>query len=902
MSDINKAVQIIFNGEDNTGAATKSAIENFKRFSESTKSITQPVSEFTINTAKLEAGLLAAGAAMTVFAVKTAGDFEQSFAQITTLFDASAGDVAKFKQAILDYASTSGKSLHDIDEALLAAIGSGVEYSKSLDLIAVAEKLAIATRADLKGTTEVLVSTMNAYGMKTEESGKVADLFFQIIKDGKIEMNDLAHGFAMVSPVAAASGVSLQEVGAAIAVLTASGIAPSTAIEYLRSALTNIIKPSAQATNEAKALGIQFDANALKSKGLAGVLDDVAKATHGDSGAMAKLIGDVGGLVAAMVLTGPQAGKFAEEIKAMGTSSGSVSEAYAKMANSMEVVGQRVTNAMQGMLISIGTPMLDAFGGVANAIAHIFTAISDSAKNGGLKDLVSYVESQMKSLQASIETVAKNLPAVLAKADFSGFKGGIDAVIKAVKSLFGGLDLSSADGLKTAIETLGAAFLGLSKYTAGVIESFKPLFDTLVAVGKGAKDANMNFLEIAGGLGGLITQINIAMPLLDGFIALLAVNQGLGIAKQLGSLSSILPSVVALIAGPAGFALALTALAYESYKAEQAIMSLSDANAKLKSSQEQGLAIHDRAASSLERFAQTSGLAVKSIDEADKLISSGTVVWSTATNGWVKAGDALADVAQAASSAQADFRKSEIAMQNQAGAAEKSADSTAKLASVQKDVSKYALETVPIYDKLTGAITGYEQKLVKSSDGTINLAEKTDAASKSLTNITEKTKKAEEAQAHWNEVMANLQSKENIAAIEGNTKIAVAQVEADAKKVIAAYESINSTVMDTSKSIANLFSLLVAPNAMDWSTYRSIQAETQKESQRRDDALKLQKDLTTAQIDLMKSQTKAFEKGDAQIRISGDGLKPHLEAFMWEILQTIQVRVNADGLKLLLGT
>ena len=51
----------------------------------------------------------------------------------------------------------------------------------------------------------------------------------------------------------------------------------------------------------------------------------------------------------------------------------------------------------------------------------------------------------------------------------------------------------------------------------------------------------------------------------------------------------------------------------------------------------------------------------------------------------------------------------------------------------------------------------------------------------------------------------------------------------------------------------------------------------------------------------MKAQTNALNSGQGLITISGDGLKPHLEAFMWEILQTIQVKVNADGLKMLLG-
>ena len=44
-----------------------------------------------------------------------------------------------------------------------------------------------------------------------------------------------------------------------------------------------------------------------------------------------------------------------------------------------------------------------------------------------------------------------------------------------------------------------------------------------------------------------------------------------------------------------------------------------------------------------------------------------------------------------------------------------------------------------------------------------------------------------------------------------------------------------------------------------------------------------------------------MESGDALIKIDGAGLQPHLEAFMWEILRTIQTRVNRDGLAMLLG-
>jgi len=56
-----------------------------------------------------------------------------------------------------------------------------------------------------------------------------------------------------------------------------------------------------------------------------------------------------------------------------------------------------------------------------------------------------------------------------------------------------------------------------------------------------------------------------------------------------------------------------------------------------------------------------------------------------------------------------------------------------------------------------------------------------------------------------------------------------------------------------------------------------------------------------AEIRLANARARAFERGDSLITINGDGLQPHLEAFMFEILEAIQVRVSADGLEFLLG-
>jgi hypothetical protein len=51
----------------------------------------------------------------------------------------------------------------------------------------------------------------------------------------------------------------------------------------------------------------------------------------------------------------------------------------------------------------------------------------------------------------------------------------------------------------------------------------------------------------------------------------------------------------------------------------------------------------------------------------------------------------------------------------------------------------------------------------------------------------------------------------------------------------------------------------------------------------------------------MRARTEALNKNDAMVTIDGAGLQPHLEAFMWEVLAAIQVKVNEEGLEMLVG-
>jgi len=204
--------------------------------------------------------------------------------------------------------------------------------------------------------------------------------------------------------------------------------------------------------------------------------------------------------------------------------------------------------------------------------------------------------------------------------------------------------------------------------------------------------------------------------------------------------------------------------------------------------------------------------------------------------------------------------------------------------------SEYAAATNAMEVKQRGLWDG----MIKTTGSVAEQNKKLDEAAKSA-------KLAREEGQKWALELEKLASNERIKLIEAKVTINTAELQYKTEIVKAAFSSITTTIEATSKNIGDLFKLMDNPN-LGFSDKWKLEDQISKENELREKAFKLQEKLTEATIAQINAQLKAFQNGDALIKIDGAGLQPHLEAFMWEILRTIQTRVNADGLKLLLNT
>ena len=87
-----------------------------------------------------------------------------------------------------------------------------------------AQTLAISTLGDLDTTTKLLVTTLNGYNLQADSAAHVSDVLFETVKLGEVRIAELAESIGHVAPIAHIAGLSLEELGAAMAVLTINGL------------------------------------------------------------------------------------------------------------------------------------------------------------------------------------------------------------------------------------------------------------------------------------------------------------------------------------------------------------------------------------------------------------------------------------------------------------------------------------------------------------------------------------------------------------------------------------------------------------------------------------------------------------------------------------------------------
>jgi TP901 family phage tail tape measure protein len=252
--------------------------------------------------------------------VSDAIEFERRVAEIRTI--STVRNLDRLKDAVHELSDEFNTPLGQVSEGVYQTISNQVaDGAGAFQFFGESVKFSKVAVAGADDAVNLLTGTINAFGEGADDAGDIGAKFFRTIQLGRTRAGELAQSFGQVAPIAHQLGVSMEELQAAFATVTISGVNTAKTSTQLKGVLSGLIKPTEDMKRALRELGYENGEQIVAALGLGGSLEALAATTDGTSAELAKLFPRIRGLTAAMILTGEGADKFVENLEKIESAS-----------------------------------------------------------------------------------------------------------------------------------------------------------------------------------------------------------------------------------------------------------------------------------------------------------------------------------------------------------------------------------------------------------------------------------------------------------------------------------------------------------------------------------------------------------------------------------------------------
>lgn len=210
---------------------------------------------------------------------KAAGDYQEKLYRLV----ASAGETMTNLKAVADglmsVSNQTGYSSGQLADGMYLVEKAGYRGADGVNVMRAAAQLARAENTSLDEVIQGLTTTMHDFHIPVDQAAVVASKMNVAVGEAKSNLHDFSAALSSVEPTAAIAKMNLEEVYAAMAQITQSGITPQRAGQNLNNMLEHLINIPSTQRNAMNKFGI--DPDEVKSAlgdpnvGLVGILSTV---------------------------------------------------------------------------------------------------------------------------------------------------------------------------------------------------------------------------------------------------------------------------------------------------------------------------------------------------------------------------------------------------------------------------------------------------------------------------------------------------------------------------------------------------------------------------------------------------------------------------------------------------
>ena len=317
-------------------------------------------------TTHVTAPLLALGGAATSMSMQA----ETSMAKVNSILQLSSSEWTKYQTTLEQGANDIGMAYSDYAEAAYSAISAGVKQADVTNFLTQSNKLAKGGLTDLATATDLLTTVQNAYGLSQKDMQHVSDVLIQTQNKGKTTVGELGSAMGRVIPTANSLGVSVEQLGASYAIMTAGGINTAESTTYLNSMLNELGKSGSGVDKILREqTGKSFKELMESGKSTGDVLQILSDYAEKSGKSLTDLFSSAEAGKAATALMKDGVSSFNEQLDGMINSTGACDKAFKTMNSTAKEQLTQSINKLKNAMVEIGDVMLPVVANIAQVVA-----------------------------------------------------------------------------------------------------------------------------------------------------------------------------------------------------------------------------------------------------------------------------------------------------------------------------------------------------------------------------------------------------------------------------------------------------------------------------------------------------------------------------------------------------
>lgn len=427
----------------------------------------------------LAAGITAVG----TVGAKTFMDFDAKITAAAVKAGATAEELNAMRDAAGKFGAQFPITAREAAEGMDRLAAGGFNAAQAIGAMPGIIEAAVASGEDLGATSDVVTSALSIWKLTTGDiaanTTHVADVIQAAANASKLGMQDFGLAMQYAGAPAAALGISIEELGVAMGIMSNNGIEASTIGTSLRATLSRLASPPKAAAEALASLGIS-SANLQKGDGsfigLAGAVDLLRGRLEGLSdveqvAALKAIAGEdaYSGLLA-LIKTTPEA--YQQMTEAIDNSAGSSHAAFMVMQDTLKGSMDSLIGSVEALGISFGATLAPQIRAAANElkfIADTFAGLSPETKNLIAQVGVSivgftgfmFVASKVVTCVGSLVTMYGQIGRVMAGAAIrnKGLQVAVQAVMRAFHLLRVGMVAMTGPVGVVVVAIAAAAYL-----------------------------------------------------------------------------------------------------------------------------------------------------------------------------------------------------------------------------------------------------------------------------------------------------------------------------------------------------------------------------------------------------------------------------------------------------------